>query len=130
MLNKSSDANAKELAQEILQRLKEGATFVEMSSIYSQGSQRNQQGEWYERSALRRELAESAFSLKTGQCSDVIETSDACYLVYVEEASTSHFKTLGEVRDVIEKNLLSDERNRIEKQWIDRLKKKTFVQYF
>ena len=34
------------------------------------------------------------------------------------------------VRDVIEKNLLSEERNRLEKLWIDKLRKKTFVQYF
>jgi parvulin-like peptidyl-prolyl isomerase len=75
-------------------------------------------------------LAEVAFSLKPGQCSGVIETSGECYILFVDEVSTAHYKTLPEVRDEVEKKLLSDERNRIEKQWIDRLRKKTFVQYF
>jgi parvulin-like peptidyl-prolyl isomerase len=137
VLNKSSDPkapNAKELASEIVERLKEGASFSEMASeiasIYPQSSPQSQEGTWYERSALRRELSDAAFALKSGEWSSVLDTGDAYYLLFVEETSISHYKTLGEVRDQIEKSLLSDERNRIEKQWIDRLKKKTFVQYF
>ena len=132
-LNKSSDPNApdaKKLAEEIISRLKDGAAFADLAAIYSQGSQESRDGVWYDRSALRRELAEKAFTLKPGECSGVIETTGECYLLMVDEISTSHFKTLGEVRDIIEKNLLSDERRRLEKQWIDRLKKKTFVEYF
>jgi len=34
------------------------------------------------------------------------------------------------VRDQIEKDLLTQEQSRLEKQWIERLKKKTFVRYF
>jgi hypothetical protein len=60
----------------------------------------------------------------------VIDTPREYYLLLVDEISGSHYKTLGEVRDIIEKTLLSDERRRLEKQWIDRLKKKTFVEYF
>ena len=35
-----------------------------------------------------------------------------------------------EVREEIEKDLKSQEQARLEKQWIDRLKKKTFFRYF
>ena len=48
----------------------------------------------------------------------------------VEEARVAHVKALAEVRDEIEKNLVLSERERIEKQWIEKLKKKTFVRYF
>ena len=132
-LNKSSDpkgCDARKLAEEIEQRLKDGASFAEMAAIYSQGSQESRDGLWYDRSALRRELAEAAFALKPGQSSGVIDTPGECYILLVDELSTAHYRTLGEVRDTIEKNLLSEERRRLEKQWIDRLKKKTFVQYF
>jgi hypothetical protein len=47
----------------------------------------------------------------------------------VEEKQPGHYKTLGEVRDEIEKNLQIEEKARLEKQWIAKLKKKTFVQY-
>jgi parvulin-like peptidyl-prolyl isomerase len=132
-LSKSPDPknpDAKEMAQEILDRLKEGASFSEMAAMYSQGSQESREGVWYERSALRRELAEVAFALKPGEHSGVIETTGECYLLMVDEVSASHFKPLSEVRGLIEKTLLTDERNRLEKQWIARLKKKTFIQIF
>ena len=132
-LNKSSDPkapDARKLAEEIEQRLKDGATFEEMAAIYSQGSQESREGKSYERSALRRELAEAAFALKPGQWSGVIETPGECYILLVDELNPAHYKTLGEVRSKIEETLLSDERRRLTKQWIDRLKKKTFIQYF
>jgi peptidyl-prolyl cis-trans isomerase SurA len=122
------------LAQEILSQLNEGASFAEMAGLYSQGSARKDNGDWgwVERHVLRKELADAAFALKPGEHSGVIETHDpiACYLMLVEDKRSTHYKTLGEVRDEIEKNLLVEERSRLEKQWIARLRKKTFVQYY
>jgi parvulin-like peptidyl-prolyl isomerase len=136
-LNKSSDPNApnaRKLAEEIRDRLKQNVSFAEIASemadMNAQNSQAGREGVWYDRSALRRELAEAAFALKAGQCSEVIETGSECYLLMVDEVSTAHYKNLGEVRGEIERRLLTEERNRIEKQWMDKLKKKTFVQYF
>jgi parvulin-like peptidyl-prolyl isomerase len=135
VLDRSSDTNApdtKELAKEILRKLDEGASFAEMAKIYSQGSQRAQGGDWdwVERSVLRKELAEVAFSLKPGQRSGVIETPSAYYLMLVEDTKTAHCKPLIDVRDQIEHTLVLDEQKRLEKQWIDRLRKKTFVRTF
>ncbi len=133
VLNKSGDPDAppaKKLAEEILAKVNEGAAFSEMAAIYSQGSQRGGDWGWVEKSVLRKELADVAFSLKPGDRSGVIETPDSCYLMLVEDTRPAHFKALAEVRDQIEKNLLLEERNRLEKQWIERLKKKTFFRYF
>lgn len=52
------------------------------------------------------------------------------YVMKVEEVRPEHYKTLSEVREEIEGNLLADERSRLEKQWLDKLKKKTFVRRF
>ncbi|TAK95093.1 MAG: parvulin peptidyl-prolyl isomerase [Verrucomicrobia bacterium] len=134
VLNRSSasDTAARQLADEILRKLKEGAAFAEMASVYSQGSQRSRGGDWdwVERSVLRKELAEVAFALKPGAVSDVIETPDACYLMLVENKKPAHTKALVEVRDEIEHNMLAEERARLSKLYIERLKKKTFVRYF
>ena len=132
VLNKTGDNSPRKLAEEILVKLKEGAGFAEMAGVYSQGSQRSQGGDWgwVEKSVLRKELADTAFTLKPGEVSPIIETPDACYLMKVEEARVAHVKALAEVRDEIEKNLVLSERERIEKQWIEKLKKKTFVRYF
>ncbi|HLH55352.1 MAG TPA: peptidyl-prolyl cis-trans isomerase [Verrucomicrobiae bacterium] len=133
ILNKSSDAgapDAKVLGEEIVARLKEGATFDEMASIYSQDRLQSHEGTWYTRSALRRELADVAFALKPGECSGVIDTGTDCYVLRVDEVNKSHYKTLGEVRALIEQTLKREEQNRLEKQWLAKLRKKTFVQIF
>jgi parvulin-like peptidyl-prolyl isomerase len=134
VLNKVSadDTNTVNLAREIRDKIKEGAAFADMASIYSQDAQRSQGGDrgWIERSVLRPELADAAFALKPGQVSDVIETPETCYLMLVEQTRPSHVKPLNEVRDEIEKNLRAQEQARLEKQWIAKLKAKTFILRF
>jgi parvulin-like peptidyl-prolyl isomerase len=134
VLNKSSedDTNTLQLAREIKTKINEGATFQEMASVYSQGSQQHQGGDWgwIERPVLRKELADVAFGLKPGEVSDVIQTPESDYLMLVEDKRSAHVKPLGEVRDDIEKTLRTQEQARIQKQWIDSLKDKTFVRYF
>ena len=134
VLNKTSgdDTNTASLAGEILDKIKDGATFQEMASVYSQGSQRSQGGDWgwVERSVLRKELADTAFTLKPGQVSGVIETPEACYLMLVEQTRPAHVKPLSEVRDDVETTLRTQEQKQLEQQWIERLKKKAFIRLF
>jgi len=133
VLNKisSDDTNAIKFAREIQSKLKDGATFGEMASIYSQGSQQHQQGDWgwVERSVLRKELADVAFSLNPGQVSDIIDTPDAIYLMMVEDKKSAHPKALTDVRNEIERTLRVQKQAELQKQWIDGLKKKTFIRY-
>jgi len=135
VLNRATDGNApdpKKLGEEILSKLQEGASFEEMARIYSQGSQASRGGDWgwYATSKLRKEFADAASPLKAGERSGLIEASDAFYIMLVEDKKPVRYKTLAEVRDEIEKNLKLEETSRLEKQWIARLKKKTFVKFF
>jgi peptidyl-prolyl cis-trans isomerase SurA len=134
VLNKSKDSpeTARNLAQDIFRKLNEGTTFADMASIYSEGSQKSQGGDWgwVDRSVLRKELVDTAFSLKPGQRSGVIETPEACWIMMLEDTRAAHTKTLSEVRSDIEKTLVAQERARLYKKWIERLKAKSFVRYF
>ena len=134
VLNKISpdDTNTVNRAAEILTEIKKGATFSEMATIYSEGSQKSQGGDWgwVERSVLRKDLAEAAFSLKPGQMSGVIDTPTSAYLMLVEQTRPAHVKPLDDVRDDIEKTLRVQQQAKLEKDWIDGLKKKTFIRYF
>jgi parvulin-like peptidyl-prolyl isomerase len=133
VLNKKPEnpGGARKLADEILSKLKEGASFSEMASIYSD-SQRNNGGDrgWIDRTFFKSELSDVAFSLKPGKHSDVIDLPEACYLMLVEDAKTSHTKSLTDVLAEIENTLVAEERARLQKQWIARLKAKSFVRYF
>ena len=134
VLNKAApdDTNTMALAREIQTKIKEGAAFQDMASIYSQGSQQHPGGDygWVGHSVLRPELANAAFALPVGQVSDVIDTPGACYLLLVEDKRAAHVRPLGDVRDDIEKTLRTQEQARLEKQWINSLKRKTFIRYF
>lgn len=134
VVNKASpdDTNAVNFIREIQAKLKGGAAFADMARIYSQGSQQHQGGEWgwVERSVLRKELADAAFALAPGQISDVIDTPDALYLMLVEDKRPAHAKPLADVRSDVEKTLRVQEQAQLQKEWIDGLKKKTFIRYF
>jgi peptidyl-prolyl cis-trans isomerase SurA len=170
------------LAEDILAEINSGATFAEMATIHSEGSQRSQGGDlgWLEVSQLSKGLADTAASLQAGQHSGVLsrsagydywvcqhekgvptvgrhyvadsvtktetmteerrfESASAAtnlpppvefYLMLVEDKRPARFKPLVEVRDQIETDMKAEERTRLEKQWVDKLKKKTFVRVF
>jgi peptidyl-prolyl cis-trans isomerase SurA len=178
----SQAARTEKLMADILTKLKEGATFAEMATIHSEGSQRKQGGDlgWWEPSRLNRGLADTAASLQAGQHSGVMSRSAGddywvCqysngvavagrhyvadtvlkkenlieerrfdtaaavtnlppptefYVMLLEDKRPARFKTLTEVRERIETDLVTQERNRLEKQWIAKLKKKTFIRVF
>lgn len=124
--------SCRRMAEEISKKLDEGVPFAEMGKIYSQGSQSAEGGDWgwVERSVLRPDLAEKAFTLKAGQRSPVIEAPDGCYLMLVEGVRPAHIKSLSEVREEIESTLKDAERKRLREKWIEQLKNKSFVRYF
>ncbi|MSU59308.1 MAG: hypothetical protein EXS35_14255 [Pedosphaera sp.] len=135
VLNKPVESEAgsvRKLAGEIRAKIKEGAAFSQMADIHSQGTQRREGGlwGWVEKSVLRPELAAAAFAMKPGELSDVLEAGNAVYLMLVEDKRAAHTKALSEVRDDVEQTLRSVEHKRLEKDWIERLKKKTFIRYF
>ncbi len=133
-LPKAADdsGQARQLANEVLGKLKEGAAFADLASLYSQSADRKQGGarDWEEVSKLNPELAEAAGKLSPGQVSEVIEVPKACYLIKLEDKQPAHLKPLSEVRDEIEKILTVEQRSRLVQLWIERLRKKTFVRYF
>ena len=134
VLTKTSpdDTNVIQIAREIQTKVKEGTPFAEMAAVYSQGSQQHAGGDWgwVERSVLRKELAEVAFKLAPGQTSDPIDAPDAIYFMLVEDKKSAQYRPLADVRADVEKTLKVQEQAKLEKAWIDGLKKKTFIRYF
>ncbi len=127
------DAQAtKREAEKILSRIKGGASFAEEASTNSDDAYKADGGlrPAEDRKTLREDLAKVAFSLKPGELSDVLELAEGCYLMKVEEFHPAHTKPLNEVRGEIEKNLEVEQRKRLRKQWIERLKAKAFIRLF
>ncbi|MCX7826945.1 MAG: peptidyl-prolyl cis-trans isomerase [Verrucomicrobiae bacterium] len=124
---------ARELAQNLWEKLEAGADFAALANVYSSSGQKNLGGDWGwvdKESGLRKELADVAFALQAGQHSKVIETEDGCYIVQVDEVRPARARTLAEVRGEIEKTLAQEKRSERQRQWMERLKKKAYIRYF
>jgi parvulin-like peptidyl-prolyl isomerase len=125
------EGRGKAFAQDILNQIKAGAAFEDMANLYSQGAPRKDGGDqgWRELSTLRKEIAQAAAPLRAGERSEIIETPGTFFLIQVDDRKDEHYRPLSEVRDEIERTLTLEERARLQKQWVARLKKKTFHAY-
>jgi len=137
VVNKVADSApdyARKVADEIMAKIDSGVPFAEMAGVYSSGPQalRTEGGDrgWVERSLFKAEISKVAFSLKPGQHSGVIDLPEACYLLMVEDVRPAHDRPLAEVRDDIERTLRAQESQRLRKLWIERLKRKSSIQYY
>ena len=123
---------AREVAAEIRQKLADGADFGGMAQMYSQDSTAELGGDWgwIDRKTLTSELNSVAFSLSPGELSDVIQVGDAFYIMRVEAKKAAVTKPLAEMRDEISAKLYEEEKLRLQKQWIDGLRRKAYVKIF
>lgn len=120
----------KATADEIRQKLVGGAEFARMAQMYSEDESTSDTGGdwgWIERNTLNEELTKAAFALKAGGISPVIRIGDSYYILFVEARKNASVKPLSEVRDEIERNLMQQERMKIQQRWIDSLRQKAFI---
>ncbi len=122
----------RKLADEIFAKLNAGTTFDSLAKKHSEGKEGQQGGDWgwVGRAELRKELSEPAFQLKAGQHSPVIETADGYYLIQVDEVRAAHTRPITEVHAEIEKNLLQEQRAKMEQDWIKQLRAKAYIRLF
>ncbi|MCG3149971.1 MAG: Chaperone SurA [Verrucomicrobiae bacterium] len=122
----------RQMATEILAKLDAGDSFDSLAKVYSDGKEAAKGGEWgwIKRAELRQELSESAFTLKPGQHSRVIETTDGYYILQVDDAKPHRYRPLAEVRDAIEKQLLQEQRAKLQEAWVKQLRAKAYIRMF
>lgn len=125
-----SGGDKKQTAEEIRQKLVGGAEFERMAQMYSEDESTSDTGGdwgWIERNTLNEKLTQTAFSLKAGGVSQVIHIGDSYYILFVEARKNSSVKPLGEVREEIERNLMQQERMKVQQRWLDTLRQKAYI---
>jgi peptidyl-prolyl cis-trans isomerase SurA len=128
--NSADSGNKAQTADEIRQKLIEGADFNRMAQMYSEDeSTRDMGGDWgwVERNTLNEELTKAAFSLKAGGISPVIQLGDSYYILNVEARKNASVKPMSEVREAIEQNLMQQERMKAQQRWLDSLRKRAYI---
>ena len=126
----ADSGNKAQTANEIRQKLIEGADFNRIAQMYSEDeSTRDMGGDWgwVERNTLNGVLTKAAFSLKAGGISPVIQLGDSYYILNVEARKNASVKPMSEVREAIEQNLMQQERMKAQQRWLDSLRKKAYI---
>jgi peptidyl-prolyl cis-trans isomerase SurA len=112
-------------AETIMQKLRDGADFAEIAKEYSQDSRKKNGGDWgwIARSDLREELANAAFVLEKGQFSEPVKLENEIFILFVEDKRMAGIKPLEDVRDQIERILLSQMARESTERWLERLRR-------
>ena len=127
-------------AKEVLAQVESGVDFAVLAKKYSDynragGGLFMDQGGWAEREGLKGELAEVAFALRPGQSSGILTLPSAkgppaYYLLQVEEVKKATVTPLSSIRDAIESTLVAAESEKVQKEWIERLKRDAYIERF
>ncbi len=132
--DKSGDGDVKkDLAAKVRKLISDGEDFERLAKKHSDDDTAEFGGDWgwVEPAAkLRKELAESVERLKKGEVTDVINTSDAYFIVKCEDVEQASAKSFDEVQSDIEKQLRQKEGQKLYAEWIERLKKDAFVKIY
>ena len=136
VIDKSKHAvgEPEKIAQEAEKRIKAGEDFAKLADEVSDDARRFKGGDrgWVENkdSDLRKELRTFVFGAKAGDVSGIQDLGGAIFITKVEERKAAGMRSLSDVRNEIEQTLKSEEMERLRKQWVARLRKKSFIRYF
>jgi peptidyl-prolyl cis-trans isomerase D len=102
------EKKAKDKAEEILKKLKEGADFKKMAKEHSDdkvsGNNGGDLGQFSE-GVMVREFEEAFEKMKVGELSDLVRTNFGFHIIKLDERKDARTKPISEVKDSIEKEL-------------------------
>jgi len=131
-LDAGSGDSTRKMAEEIRQKVKDGADFATMAKTYSMDGTAESGGDWgmIDRKTLNQELTDVAFALSPSQVSPVVQIGDSFYLLYCESKKNSSYIPLSEVLDGIQKKLGQVQRQKATQKWIDSLREKAYIKIY
>jgi parvulin-like peptidyl-prolyl isomerase len=123
-------ASQKKLIEEIRQKVANGADFGQLAHAYSQDSHNDTGGkwDWVERSLLDKSIADTAFSLKPGSISKVVDVGPSYMIILCEAKRPGNATPLEQVRPDIEKIVKSEKSREALNAWLAALARKASIQ--
>ena len=133
--SRSSDGEAaaqKAMADEIFEKLVNGAEFERLAQLYSEDSTRERGGDWgwVERKTLAAPLEKVVFKLGTGKFSTVVEFGGNYYILKVDDRKGGETKSLVDARPEIEKKLIQQEAQNLQERWLASLRSKAYIKTY
>jgi parvulin-like peptidyl-prolyl isomerase len=124
-----SDEEVEERKKEIKSRIAAGEEFAVLAGIYSEGPEKESQGDLgtFKKGELENSVEQAVEKLKIGEISPWLKVKDGWYLLRLEERKEERIKPFEEVRKDIEEKLFTEKREKKLKEFIERLKEQSYI---
>lgn len=129
---KFTDEQFKARTDDVIARLNAGEKFEEVAKDVSQDARKGRGGDWgwQKRGDLRKEFVDQLFALDKGRFSSPIIVGDSAYILYVNDRKYAGIQPVDEVREQIEKILISQMARDSQEKWLERLRRNGYVKYY
>jgi peptidyl-prolyl cis-trans isomerase SurA len=127
-----TDASLTATANEILRKLKAGTSFEDLAKEYSKDGRKSKGGDWgwLKRSDFKKEFSDPAFALKKGENSQPVVLPEGCFLLFAEDRKYAGIQPIDEVRDQIERILVTQMTRSGQERWLERLRRNGYVKHY
>lgn len=127
-----SDVELRARADAAIRRIQAGESFAEVARDVSQDARRNRGGDWgwQKRADLKSEFADVLFSLEKGQHTQPLILPEGAFILFVEDRRYAGIQPIDEVRDQIERILVTQMAREAQERWLERLRRNGYVRYF
>jgi peptidyl-prolyl cis-trans isomerase C len=121
----------REKLEAILQDIRNGASFSEQASLYSEGPSKSKGGDlgFFRRADMVAPFSEAAFALEVGEVSDIVETRYGYHIIKVTDRKKAHTVPFAEVEERISGYLENTDRNEAINDYLTSLREKAEIQY-
>ena len=127
-----TDAQLTAMGNDILAKLKAGTSFEDLAKEYSKDARKSKGGDWgwLKRSDFKKEFSDPAFALKKGEASQPVLLPEGCFLLFAEERKFAGIQPIDEVRDQIERILVTQMSRSGQERWLERLRRNGYVKHY
>jgi peptidyl-prolyl cis-trans isomerase SurA len=127
-----TDSDLLTLAARVQARIDVGHTFEDIAKDVSEDSRRSRGGDWgwLNRSGLKKEFSDPLFELKAGEATNPILLPEGVYILFAEDRKYAGIKPINDVREQIERALISREARSAQEQWLERLRRNSYVKLY
>eukprot|EP01012_Entosiphon_sulcatum_P026953 TRINITY_DN32466_c0_g1_i1.p1 TRINITY_DN32466_c0_g1~~TRINITY_DN32466_c0_g1_i1.p1 ORF type:complete len:335 (+),score=85.66 TRINITY_DN32466_c0_g1_i1:135-1139(+) len=127
-----TDASLLATANQILEKLKAGTSFEDLAKEYSKDPRKSKGGDWgwLKRSDFKKEFSDPAFALKKGESSQAVMLPEGCFLLFAEDRKFAGIQPIDEVRDQIERILVTQMSRSGQERWLERLRRNGYIKHY
>lgn len=127
-----TDAQLAAMGTDILAKLKAGTSFEDLAKEYSKDARKSKGGDWgwLKRSDFKKEFSDPAFALKKGEASRPVLLPEGCFLLFAEDRKFAGIQPIDEVRDQIERILVTQMSRSGQERWLERLRRNGYVKHY